>query len=72
MGAQRHPTLDCRLVKTNSTQKTGGISCFEYNTEVRRLRLNANDSMHITVRHDMKRDILPGVSDVGISVRRMD
>ena len=71
-GTTLRDTLDCRLVKTNSTQKTGGISCFEYNTEVRRLRLNANDSMHITVRHDMKRDILPGVSDVGISVRRME
>lgn len=71
-GTTLRDTLDCRLVKPNSTQKTGGISCFEYNTEVRRLRLNANDSMHITVRHDMKRDILPGVSDVGISVRRME
>ena len=70
-GITLRDTLDCRLIKPNSTQKSGGISCFEYNTEVRKLRLNANDSLHITVRHDMKRDILPGVSDVGISIRQM-
>lgn len=62
-------TLNCELIKPNHTQKTGGISVFQYHTLVRQLSLNANDSLHITVRHDMKRDILPGISDVGISIK---
>ena len=30
--------------------------------------MNQGDSIHITVRHDMKREILPGVSDIGVKV----
>ncbi len=62
-------TINCKLVTPPHSQKTGGISIFQYNTTVRELKLNAKDSLHITVRHDMKRDILPGISDVGISVK---
>ena len=61
-------TLDCRLVKPGGTYKEGGINYYEYTTPVRTLSLAPQDSLHITVRHDMKRDILPGVSDVGIAL----
>lgn len=67
-GQTMSDTLDCHLTKENSTQKPNGISYSQYTTVVRRLRLAAKDSLHITVRHDMKRDILPGVSDVGIAL----
>lgn len=61
-------TLDCQLVKSGGTYKEGGINYYEYTTHVRTLSLAPQDSLHITVRHDMKRDILPGVSDVGIAL----
>ena len=63
-------TLDCRLVKAGSSHRQGGISYYEYTTQVRQAHLAQGDSLHITVRHDMKRDILPGVSDVGIALSK--
>ena len=31
---------------------------------------NENDSIHIMIRHDMKREILPGISDIGIKLEK--
>ncbi|MGM9701919.1 MAG: gliding motility lipoprotein GldH [Prevotella sp.] len=63
-------TLDCRLTNKHGIHKQHGISYFQYTQPVRREWLEAADSLHVTVRHDMKRDILPGVSDVGIALTR--
>ena len=36
--------------------------CFDYMDK---------DSIHITIRHAMKRDILPGISDIGVKLERI-
>lgn len=36
------------------------------------MTLVPGDSLQISVRHDMKREILPGVSDVGIKIEKAD
>ena len=59
-------TVECRLVGQHGKHKQHGISYFQYTQPIGKLSLQAGDSLHITVRHDMQRDILPGVSDVGI------
>lgn len=63
-------TIDCRLMEEGSTSRNGGISYFQYSRIIRRMRLAVKDSLHISVRHDMKREILPGVSDIGITLAR--
>jgi hypothetical protein len=35
---------------------------------VRQLQLQEGDSLHVVVRHNMKREILPGIFDVGIKL----
>lgn len=63
-------TINCPLMDKDGRVKGTGIGYYQYHFPVSVMRLNANDSLHITVRHDMKREILPGVSDVGIALER--
>ena len=61
-------TLTCRLIDSNGKAKGNGVSNYQYDFPVSQMFLHQHDSLHITVRHDMRREIMPGVSDVGISV----
>ena len=46
------------------------MSYYQYQVPVNDITLQQGDSLHICVRHDMKREILPGISDVGIKMTR--
>ncbi len=63
-------TIGCQLMDSGGRVKGTGIGYYQYHFPVSVMKLNSNDSLHITVRHDMKREILPGVSDVGIALER--
>lgn len=64
-------TVYCELVRENGENVGNGIGILQYNYKVNELQLQQSDSLRITVRHDMKREILPGISDVGIALRRI-
>ena len=49
-----------------------GISYRQYQFDICKLQLQEGDSLHIVVRHDMKREILPGVSDIGVKITKND
>lgn len=68
--AVKTDTINYDLIDNNGYAKGHGISHYQYNFHVSTLSLNRGDSLNITVRHDMKREILPGISDVGIKVNR--
>lgn len=61
-------TLDCVLTDKRGNFTGQGVSYFQYTFPVSKLSLLRGDSVHIVVRHDMKREILPGISDIGIKV----
>ena len=42
------------------------MSYYQYDFPLSTLRLKEGDSLALVVRHAMKREILPGISDVGI------
>lgn len=65
-----HDTLSCTLVDDNSNVKGKGVTSYQYNFHLTNLRLNKGDSLHICVRHNMKREILRGVADVGLLLRK--
>ena len=69
---QRHvsDTVNCRVVDEEGNVKGRGLGFYEYDYPLTHLRLNAGDSLQINVRHNMKREILPGVADVGIRVMK--
>lgn len=70
LGHLRHDTLNCSLIDHGGLAKGDGVSYYQYNFHLTTLELNRGDSLHICVRHNMKREMLQGISDVGISLRR--
>ena len=62
----RTDTLACNLINEQGSSKGRGVSQFQYLFPLSTMDLQEDDELHITVRHDMKRDILPGISDVGL------
>lgn len=63
-------TIKCQLTDRRGNASGKGVSFYQYEFPVNTLQLQHGDSIHIRIRHDMKREILPGVSDVGMSLRR--
>lgn len=59
-------TLKCSLIDEKGNTTGQGVNLYQYRFHVSDLPLQAGDSLQVKVRHDMKREILPGISDVGI------
>jgi gliding motility-associated lipoprotein GldH len=64
----RHDTLQCSVIDEQGNASGFGISQYQYAFPLTALQLAKGDSLHISVRHDMKREILPGITDIGIRV----
>lgn len=63
-------TLHCQLMDHGGHIDGGGVSHFQYHFPLTTLSLAANDFLHITVRHGMRREVLPGITDIGIMLTR--
>lgn len=65
-------TVQCDLMDKNGVTKGQGISSFQYNMPFAINKYQEGDSLHVEIRHDMKREILPGISDVGLKMSLLD
>jgi gliding motility-associated lipoprotein GldH len=63
-------TLRASLMDHEGDRKGQGVCRFQYDFALRTVPLHANDSLHFCVRHNMRREMLTGVSDVGITLFR--
>lgn len=63
-------TLKCHITDARGNFLGDGVSSYQYLVPLRKEMLNKGDSLRITIRHNMKREILPGVSDVGFKISR--
>ena len=68
----RTDTVKCVLIDKKGNFNGQGINYHQYSFHINSRPLLAGDSLQINVRHDMKREILPGVSDVGIMIEKTD
>ena len=62
----RRDTITCTLMSPTGDIKGKGISLYQYRFPMSDISLNEGDSLSITIRHNMKREILPGITDIGI------
>ena len=65
-----HDVIDCRLISEDGVIDGDGISYFQYEFHVCDLSLRQGDSIHISLTHNMKREIMPGINDVGVCLSR--
>ncbi len=70
MGKTYDTTLNCKLIDQNGKAKGSGISCYQYSFPLKVVPLSVGDTLRVAVRHNMKREILPGVSDIGLKLTR--
>lgn len=61
-------TIKCPITDSRGNFLGDGVSAYQYSFPIREISLNKGDSLHISVRHNMKREILPGVSDIGVKI----
>lgn len=66
----RSDTLNCKLIDKKGNAKGRGLSCFQYRFHTTSMRLSKGDSLIIKIRHNMKREVLPGIEDVGIRIAK--
>ena len=63
-------TVNYTLFDRRGNTKGHGVSFYQFQFHFNTLQLREGDSLHICVKHNMKREIMPGISDVGIRVDR--
>lgn len=61
-------TLECRLTDEKGDVAGRGISLYQYDLPWKRVRLEAGDCADFSVYHIMRRELLPGITDVGVKV----
>lgn len=66
----RLDTLNCYLIDEDGNIRGQGVSYYQYTFPITQMQLQEGDSLHISIRHDMKREILPGIADIGIKLTR--
>lgn len=67
---RRTDTLECELIDKNGHPLGPGISQYQYVFRLSTLHLMKNDSLLLSVRHDMKREMLPGVTGIGVRISK--
>ena len=65
----RRDTLVCQLTDEKGWLTGQGVSQYQYRYALKTVALDKGDSLHVTIRHNMKREILPGIADVGFILR---
>ena len=69
-GATTTDTLDCDLIDERGNAIGQGVSQYQYTFPLKDQQLHRGDSLHLSVHHDMKREILPGITGIGIKVKK--
>lgn len=61
-------TIKCPITDARGNFLGDGIGSYQYQFPLREVHLDKGDSIHASIRHNMKREILPGVSDIGLKM----
>ena len=68
-GISRRDTLNCDLIDPQGNIQGQGLSLYQYRFHMTDISLNEGDSLCVNIRHNMKRELLSGVTDVGLRLR---
>lgn len=61
-------TLVCKLVDESGKFRGQGVSYYQQTFHLNTIRLHEGDSLHINIKHNMKREVMLGVSDIGFRI----
>jgi gliding motility-associated lipoprotein GldH len=66
----RCDTVKCQLVDKNGRILGHGITQYQYSFPLGSLQLSEGDSLYVVMYHGMKREVLPGITDVGFQLKK--
>lgn len=69
-GTTQSDTLNCQLIDKHGRATGRGLSNYQYLFNTSSTCLKKGDSLVVTVRHNMKRETLPGIEDVGLKITK--
>lgn len=62
--------VTCKVTDSNGLMLGHGISLYQYDIPIRKTNYEKGDSITVRIRHNMKREILPGIVDIGMVLRK--
>ena len=62
--------LTCDFMNADGKDAGRGLSYHQFAYPLPSISLQEGDSLHVSIRHDMKREILTGVSDIGLTLSK--
>lgn len=62
----RRDTVNCCLIDQEGNVLGEGITLFQYRFSLPDTSVDEGDSLTIAIRHNMKRETLPGIADIGL------
>ncbi len=63
-------TLKCQLADYRGQSLGKGINLYQYTFPISTAQLAKGDSLSVKVNHNMMREILPGISDIGLTIKK--
>ncbi len=63
-------TLSCTLTDSRGYHTGRGLSSYQYMFRIASLPLRQGDSIVVTMRHNMRRETLPGIENIGLKLSR--
>ena len=69
-GQTINDTITCHVTDRRGNMLGHGVALYQFDLPLRKHFYLHGDSIHVRVRHNMKREILPGTNDVGIQLRK--
>ena len=71
-GVHRSDTLTCKFTDDNGNMQGVGVASYQFKYHLCNMTLQQGDSLHVAIRHNMRREILPGITDVGVTLQGID
>ena len=65
-GHMHSDTIDCLLITPEGSVLGQGLTLYQYRFPLPDISLDEGDSLSLRVYHNMRRETLPGIADVGI------
>jgi len=66
----RTDTIVCNVANASGSPRGHGVNYYQHQLPIGSVRLAEGDSLHVTVHHHMRREILLGVADVGLKISK--
>ena len=71
-GVQRADTLNIDITDSEGNNVVEGLNYRQRDVQFPAIRLEAGDSVFVNIRHYMRREVLPGIANVGFSMEKTD